>query len=68
MKVLDNQETKAVTGASIEAVNTFLQVLELAKAINSKDYATIINENFPDFIEYFIENKDLIGQKLSMQL
>ncbi|MCS5708848.1 hypothetical protein CC99x_008010 [Candidatus Berkiella cookevillensis] len=68
MKELNLNETKEVTGASLESVNTFIQVLELAKALNSKDYMAIINENFPDFIEYFIEHKDSIAQKLHIQL
>ncbi|MGE4350068.1 MAG: hypothetical protein AB7D28_09915 [Candidatus Berkiella sp.] len=68
MKVLNINEIKEVTGASLDNLNTLIQVLELAQALNRRDYLTIINENFPDFLEFFIENKDLITQKLLLPL
>lgn len=68
MKVLNINEIKEVTGASLDNLNTLIQVLELAQALNRRDYLTIINENFPDFLEFFIENKELITQKLLLPL
>ena len=68
MKVLNINEIKEVTGASLDNLNTLIQILELAQALNRRDYLTIINENFPDFLEFFIENKDLITQKLLLPL
>lgn len=68
MKQLNLNQIKEVTGASLDDINTLIQVLELAQALNRRDYLTIINESFPDFMEYFIENKDLITQKLLLQL